>query len=140
MAIVLPVLFASLFASSDQVGASRHSTRCSQILPICLEEISKAKTNQSKFLLSNGPTFPETDNAVYLCFSPSGEIIGSLDEMAYKTGCAQCQGRRVLYSVAISVRDSIDKLAPRTLSIRITYPSSLSEEKRNHKEFYSHIP
>ncbi|MBK1881383.1 hypothetical protein JIN85_03085 [Luteolibacter pohnpeiensis] len=142
LAVAVPLIFATLAQSGESSLDAGAETRCSWVIPACVEELRAASYNQSQ-LLGEIPAGKEFSD-ISLAFSESGKALSKLDPAVYAQGI---RDKRVRYIVSMTAtlpeqeNSTTSSATPiRQLRLRLEYPAAAPSGSRNKIDFYTRLP
>jgi len=145
LAVAVPLVFATLAGSGESGLSAQAETRCSWIVPACLEELQATRTGDSRFLPDTvaGEAFPAGGERMALAFSGDGRVLGQVPRESYESGLRTLGGEPVRYIVALSGTPlATDSEAVPLLAVRLTleYPAVSPAAKRGKLDFHTRMP
>lgn len=148
LAVAFPLVFAAFAKSGESAAAAKAETRCSWIIPACMDEIEAARSGKSSLIPRRQPgvPFPAAGEALVLAFTDDGRPLGRVSAQAYQGGTRTLAGERVRYLVAIRTEAALQATplpgVPPMLNLQLTleYPAAAPARKRRSIEFHSRIP
>lgn len=145
LAVAVPLVFATMAGSGDSGLSAQAETRCSWIVPACMEELELAMQAKSQNLPALQPSkaFPGGD-PLALAFGAEGEILGKVDQGSYKRGLRNVGNKTARYIASMSgtLPEQTSQAVARPLEVKIIveYPAAAPEEKRRKIEFHTKLP
>lgn len=145
LAVAVPLVFATLAGSGESGLSAQAETRCSWIVPTCLEELQATRTGDSRFLPDTlvGEAFPAGGGLMALAFSGDGRVLGQVPRESYESGLRTLGGEAVRYIVAMSGTPvTSNQEAVPLLAVRLTleYPAVSPAVKRSKLDFHTRMP
>lgn len=146
LAVAVPLVFATMAGSGDSGLSAQAETRCSWIVPACMEELELAMQSRSQHLPALLPStaFPGGE-PLALAFGVEGEILGKVDQGAYKQGLRTVGSKSARYIASMSgtlpeQQSSAEVSRPLDVTIIVEYPAAAPQEKRRKIEFQTKLP
>lgn len=144
LAVCIPLVFATLAQAGKTGMSSEAETRCSWIVPACMEEIRASRDGRPQYfaITSAGGGFPVGGDVWALAFGPDGRLIGKVPKILYEKGLKEIDGKPVLYLATLSaVKPRKESAQCRMLDvwISILYPAAVPEAKRQKLDFFTRI-
>ena len=145
LAVSAPLVFAVIAKSSQNAANARAETRCSWIIPACLNEIEAARTGSSQFLPPRvaGEPFPSAGTLLAIGFSEDGRPLGTVAQSAYDRGLKTLADEPLRYIVTIRAETAVVKAgSPPMLDLHLTleHPAAAPAIKRRKIDFHSRLP
>jgi hypothetical protein len=145
LALVIPLVFATL-AQAGRSGASAEAdTRCSWIVPACMDEIRASRDGHPQFFsaTTEGQALPLAGEVWVLAFSSEGRAIGKITKSQFEAGIKELDGSPVLYLGEMSaVKAPLKAGMTSMMNVRISigYPAGIPSAKRRKLDFHTRIP
>jgi hypothetical protein len=145
LALVIPLVFATL-AQAGRSGASAEAdTRCSWMVPACMDEIRASRDGHPQFFSTTtvGQIFPPAGEVWVLAFSSEGKPVGKITKSQFEKGIKEIDGTPVLYLGEMSAEKApVKGGATPMMNVRISigYPAGILSAKRQKLDFHTRIP
>ncbi|MEI6676666.1 MAG: hypothetical protein WCO57_15965 [Verrucomicrobiota bacterium] len=143
LAVALPLVAAVMAHSAQSMAAAQAESRCTSIIPACIQEIDAAHEGKAQFLprLTRGQPFPASGETLALAFSDDGRALGSVTPEAYLTGTRALADEAVRYLASIRCEAAAPGTrAMRSLCLTLEYPSAAPATRRKKLDFHTRIP
>ncbi|MEI6655365.1 MAG: hypothetical protein WCP45_11395 [Verrucomicrobiota bacterium] len=143
LAVALPLVSAVMARSAQSMAAAQAESRCTSIIPACLQEIDAAHEGKAQFLpkLTRGQPFPAAGETLALAFTDDGRALGCVKPQAYLTGTRTLADAAVHYLASIRCEAATPgTCAMRHLCLTLEYPSAAPAAKRKKLDFHTRIP
>jgi type II secretory pathway pseudopilin PulG len=145
LAVVIPLVLATL-AQAGRSGASAEAeTRCSWMVPTCMDEIRASRDGLPRFFTTTtvGQQFPPAGDIWALAFSTEGQVVGKITKPQFDQGLKELNGKPVLYlaeMTAVTAPVKADATPMMNVRITIGYPAGIPSAKRQKLDFHTRIP
>jgi Tfp pilus assembly protein PilV len=146
LAVAVPLVFGTMVGTGETGMASQAETRCSWIVPVCMEELQLAMKDQSEMLdkLEPGVAFP-SGNPLALGFTGEGKAVKRVSTGDYTKGVRMMNNEPIRYIASMSGElpqptGNSDLQPNLKVKIVLEYPAAAPEAKRQKIEFYTTLP
>jgi type II secretory pathway pseudopilin PulG len=145
LSVAIPLVYATLAQAGKSELSSEAETRCTWMIPACLDEIRASRAGRSQYFNATvvGQTFPAAGEIWALAFSADGKPVGKIPKTAYENGLKSLDGKPVLYLASMMASAATIKAGePPVMNVRISidYPAAAAAAKRQKLDFHTRIP
>lgn len=145
LAVAVPLVLGTMAQSGEANASSLAETRCSWMVPLCMDELKLAMKGRSEVIpeLKPGQDFPSSGHLV-LGFSGEGSLLGKVAGSDYETGVSKLAENPVRYLATMKgeMPGNIEDGIPASLAVTIAveYPAAAPAAKRQRIEFHTKLP
>ena len=145
LAMAIPLVFATLAQAGKSGAAAEAETRCSWMVPACLDEIRASRDGNPRFFTTTtvGQTFPPAGDVWALAFSSEGQAISKITQTQFDQGIKELNGKPILYigeMTAVKAVVKADAIPMMNVRISIEFPAGAPSAKRRQLDFHIRIP
>ncbi len=143
LAVAVPLVFATLAGAGETNTSARAETRCTWIVPACLDELQASRLGRSGVIEKTDPAgpVPASGEHVILAFSHDGRLLGDLDDESYASGVRTAGASGVRYIASIRGRPVTGRGEPWVnVRIRLEYPAAAPAGRRKKLDFHTRLP
>jgi Tfp pilus assembly protein PilV len=145
MALAVPLVLATLVQSGETGLSSQAETRCSWIIPACMDELQATRDGNAQFLdpTQPGQAFPPSGDVWVLAFSNDGRTLGKISKAEYDKGIKTLTNQPVRYLATLKGTPATPKpgVTPMLrVAITLEFPAAAPAAKRQKIEFHTRMP